>query len=106
MGTPDYISPEVLTESCYDFSVDIWGIGVVMFECLFGYPPFSHDDSKEVCNRVVNWLQYLEFPEDVKVSTEAKMLILGMMNNKEQRLTVKQIKIHPFFRNFDWKTVR
>ena len=34
------------------------------------------------------------------------MLILGMMNNKEQRLTVKQIKVHPFFRNFDWKTVK
>lgn len=54
----------------------------------------------------MNWLQFLEFPDDVKVSTEAKMLILGMMNNRNQRLTVQQIKIHPFFRNFDWNNIR
>ena len=77
-----------------------------MFECLFGYPPFSHDDSKQVCHRVVNWLQFLQFPDDVKASTQAKMLILGMLNNRQQRLTIKQIKIHPFFRNFDWTNAR
>ena len=45
VGTPDYIAPEVLTEQTYDQRVDIWSVGVIMFECLFGYPLFSHEDS-------------------------------------------------------------
>ena len=31
VGTPDYISPEVLTDKTYTHSIDIWGIGVIMF---------------------------------------------------------------------------
>lgn len=31
VGTPDYISPEVLTEKVYSHSIDIWGIGVIMY---------------------------------------------------------------------------
>ena len=45
VGTPDYIAPEVLTEQTYDHRVDIWSMGVIMFECLFGYPLFSHEES-------------------------------------------------------------
>jgi protein-serine/threonine kinase len=62
VGTPDYIAPEVLTEASYDHRVDIWSVGVIMFECLYGYPPFSHEDSKEVCKRVINYEDYLLFP--------------------------------------------
>ena len=65
VGTPDYISPEVLIDKTYDQAIDIWGIGVIMFECLCGYPPFTDEDSSQVCNHVMNWLDYLEFPEDV-----------------------------------------
>jgi protein-serine/threonine kinase len=80
VGTPDYISPEVLTSEYYDYSIDIWSVGVIMFECLFGYPPFS-DDPKQVCQKVVNWVEYLEFPDGFEVSIEAKLLILGMIND-------------------------
>lgn len=59
VGTPDYISPQVLIQKRYTHSVDIWGIGVIMFECLFGYPPFSDETSKQVCHKVANWVEYL-----------------------------------------------
>jgi len=62
VGTPDYISPEVLIEKTYDHSVDLWGAGVIMYECLYGFPPFTDEDSKEVCHKVAHWVDYLEFP--------------------------------------------
>jgi serine/threonine protein kinase len=68
--------------------VDLWGIGVIMYECLFGYPPFTDESSKEVCHKVANWIEYLEFPADVEVSTVAKMLILGLVNDSNRRLTI------------------
>lgn len=73
-----------------------------MFECLFGYPLFSHEDSKEVCQRVMNWEEYLVFPDTPKVSLEAKLLILGMLSSYESRLSISQIKSHPFFDDFNW----
>jgi hypothetical protein len=36
------------------------------------------------------------------VSLEAKLLILGMLSPREHRLTIPQIKINPFFSNFQW----
>ena len=105
VGTPDYIAPEVLTDETYDHRVDIWSVGVIMFECLFGYPLFSHEDSKEVCQRVMNWEEYLIFPESPKVSIEAKLLILGMLSSPEHRLTISQIKDHPFCRDINWGKV-
>eukprot|EP01084_Bolivina_argentea_P082030 148541_1 len=44
VGTPDYIAPEVFSQKGYDKMVDWWSMGVIMFECLVGYPPFYAED--------------------------------------------------------------
>jgi calcium-dependent protein kinase len=41
IGTPYYVSPEVLKgEHPYTKDCDLWSIGVIVFFVLFGYPPF------------------------------------------------------------------
>ncbi|XP_036369528.1 protein kinase C iota type isoform X4 [Octopus sinensis] len=40
-GTPNYIAPEILRGEPYDFSVDWWALGVLMFEMLAGRSPFD-----------------------------------------------------------------
>ncbi len=42
-GTPDYLSPEMITGSGHDESIDIWGIGVLLYELLHKKTPFRHD---------------------------------------------------------------
>ena len=42
-GTPDYMSPEMLTNSGYNYSVDVWAVGVLIFEMSCGYAPFSEN---------------------------------------------------------------
>ena len=40
-GTPNYIAPEMLRGEDYDYSVDFWALGVLMFEMLAGRSPFD-----------------------------------------------------------------
>ena len=45
-GTPSYVAPEILEESRsrrYTRAVDIWSLGVVLYICLCGFPPFSDE---------------------------------------------------------------
>lgn len=78
VGTPYYVAPEVLRGN-YDFSCDVWSMGVILYIMLCGYPPFEGDNNKEIFKNVLK--QNLEFDEgDWKdVSTEAKDLISKML---------------------------
>ena len=53
----------------------------------------------------MQWLEHLEFPKDISSSTEAKMLILGLINDRSRRLSIPEIKKHPFFEGLDWKNL-
>lgn len=44
-GTPDYMAPEMLMNMGYDVSVDVWAVGVLIFEMICGYAPFSSDSN-------------------------------------------------------------
>ena len=53
-GTPEFLAPEVLTDTSYTRAVDWWGLGVLIFEMLVGESPFPGDDEEEVFDSIVN----------------------------------------------------
>lgn len=106
VGTPDYIAPEVFAQTGYGIECDWWSLGVIMYECLVGYPPFYADDPMSTCRKIVNWRRTLVFPDDANLSPQAEDLIRRMICDASQRLTFDQIKRHPFFRGVDWDNIR
>ncbi|CAN6985819.1 unnamed protein product [Brassica oleracea var. botrytis] len=105
VGTPDYIAPEVLLKKGYGMECDWWSLGAIMYEMLVGFPPFYSDDPMTTCRKIVNWRNYLKFPEEARLSPEAKDLICRLLCNVEQRLGTKgadEIKGHPWFRGTEW----
>ncbi|KAJ7979851.1 Non-specific serine/threonine protein kinase [Quillaja saponaria] len=105
VGTPDYIAPEVLLKKGYGMECDWWSIGAIMYEMLVGYPPFYADEPMSTCRKIVNWRTHLKFPEEAKISAEAKDLISKLLCNVDQRLGTKgadEIKAHPWFKGIEW----
>ncbi|XP_062012520.1 uncharacterized protein LOC133729058 [Rosa rugosa] len=105
VGTPDYIAPEVLLKKGYGMECDWWSLGAIMYEMLVGFPPFYSEEPMSTCRKIVNWKTHLKFPEEAKLSAEAKDLICKLLCNVEQRLGTKgayEIKAHPWFKGLQW----
>ncbi|KAE9455474.1 hypothetical protein C3L33_12620, partial [Rhododendron williamsianum] len=106
VGTPDYIAPEVLLKKGYGMECDWWSLGAIMYEMLVGYPPFYSDEPMSTCRKIVNWRTHLKFPEEAKLSPEAKDLISKLLCNVDQRLGTKgayEIKAHSWFKGIEWE---
>ncbi|KAF6762245.1 AGC/NDR protein kinase [Ephemerocybe angulata] len=106
VGTPDYIAPEIFLQKGYGKECDWWSLGAIAFECLVGYPPFCSESTHETYQKIMQWQQYLFFPDDVHLSAEAQNFVTRLITWAEQRLPVEEIKRHPFFFGVDWNTIR
>uniref|UniRef100_A0A4W5MK77 non-specific serine/threonine protein kinase n=1 Tax=Hucho hucho TaxID=62062 RepID=A0A4W5MK77_9TELE len=109
VGTPDYISPEVLKsqggDGYYGRECDWWSVGVFIFEMLVGDTPFYAESLVGTYGKIMDHKNNLNFPDDVQMSNDAKDLICAFLSDREVRLGrngVEEIKRHPFFRNDQW----
>uniref|UniRef100_A0A672U909 non-specific serine/threonine protein kinase n=1 Tax=Strigops habroptila TaxID=2489341 RepID=A0A672U909_STRHB len=115
VGTPDYISPEVLKsqggDGYYGRECDWWSVGVFLYEMLVGDTPFYADSLVGTYSKIMNHKNSLTFPDDNDISKEAKNLICAFLTDREVRLGrngVEEIKRHLFFKNdqWAWETLR
>jgi serine/threonine kinase 38 len=106
VGTPDYIAPEVFAQTGYGQECDWWSLGVIMYESLVGYPPFYAEDPMSTCRKIVNWKKTLVYPDEARLSTDARDLISKLITDSSKRLNFEDIKAHKFFKNLDWAKVR
>uniref|UniRef100_A0A673J6B3 protein kinase C n=1 Tax=Sinocyclocheilus rhinocerous TaxID=307959 RepID=A0A673J6B3_9TELE len=106
-GTPEFLAPEVLTDSMYTRAVDWWGLGVLIYEMLVGESPFPGDDEEEVFDSIVNdEVRYPRFMSPESVSIIQKLL----QKNPEKRLgageqDANEVKRHRFFQGIDWEAL-
>ncbi|XP_044734063.1 serine/threonine-protein kinase N isoform X2 [Chrysoperla carnea] len=103
-GTPEFLAPEVLTETSYTRAVDWWGLGVLIFEMLVGESPFPGDDEEEVFDSIVN--DEVRYPRFLSLEAIAIMRRL-LRKNPERRLgsserDAEDVKKQAFFRNIAW----
>merc|ERR1719412_1653139 len=109
VGTPDYISPEVLKSQGgtgeYGRECDWWSVGVFLYEMLVGDTPFYAESLVGTYGKIMDHQNALSFPDDVDMNPNAESLIRAFLTDRNSRLGkngVHEIKGHPFFRNDQW----
>jgi len=79
VGTPEYISPEVLQAQQGGFShgkdCDWWALGIMMYEILYGEVPFYSESLLQMYGMIMDHKKHLKFPDDPPVSDDAKDLM-------------------------------
>ncbi|KAI9823572.1 MAG: hypothetical protein M1832_002353 [Thelocarpon impressellum] len=96
VGTSQYMAPEVIRGELYDGRCDWWSVGIIMYECLFGYTPFCMENRQETKLKILHHPMSLTFPSDVKVSHKAVDLIENILREKEIRLCSKKYSVNDF----------
>ncbi|CAK5082272.1 unnamed protein product [Meloidogyne enterolobii] len=102
-GTPEYLAPEVIEKKPYDRTVDWWCLGCVLFEMLFGLPPFYSKNQQEMYQKIIN--QQLIIPSNISLSAR-NFLQRILRKNRFERLGARnfdEICFHPFFALIDWE---
>ncbi|KAF9883881.1 rim15, signal transduction response regulator [Aspergillus nanangensis] len=116
VGTPDYLAPETINGVGQDEMSDWWSLGCIMFEFIFGYPPFNAASPDEVFDNILH--RRINWPEDPEefASPEAIGLINKLMTiNPRERIGANveerfpnggtEIRSHPWFSDINWDTL-
>ena len=95
VGTVRYTAPELLKGDGYNDSVDIWGIGVILFMLLTGEFPFDGSNKSSIFKRIKEKrIHFSRYKLDVK---ETKLLRKLLEKNPENRIEIEDILDDPFF---------
>lgn len=105
-GTPYFMSPEQHLGTDYSFDVDYWGLGVTMYRMLTGRMPFGNHASSRVDIKACVLKEHLVFQPVDSVSPVGRALLKQLLARRpSHRLTLEDLKDHPFFAGIDWKVV-
>lgn len=113
VGTPECLPPEVLQHKPYGFSYDWWCFGILMYEMIYGFPPFRDFYQGGIFHLILNNEPlYYKFhpgrlPRKVKISNNAIDLMQKLLcKNPEKRIKPEEIPKHPFFKGIDFDRIK
>ncbi|KAN0025553.1 hypothetical protein ACTFIU_001830 [Dictyostelium citrinum] len=108
LGTPYYISPEIINGNEYGKTVDWWSLGIMVYEILTGDTPYDGNEPTIILKHITQRSNDIYWPESL--SPVAVDFIKGLLTvNPLKRLGANgsgEVKNHPFFAGINWDDVK
>jgi serine/threonine protein kinase len=96
-GTYEYMAPEIFENSAYTEKVDVWSLGILLYELIHGYSPFRAPTLLEIYKNILRKnIRYLDGISEKAVDLISKIL----RYNPKDRPTVQEILTHPFLSEY------
>lgn len=107
-GTPEYMAPEIILNSGYSQPVDWYALGIMLFELLYGRPPFMAQSPMDVFQMILNQKILFTKTFDPAAKSLIKHLCDHDLTKRYGNISggVDVIKNHNFFENVDWAALK
>ncbi|CAH0560693.1 unnamed protein product [Brassicogethes aeneus] len=95
-GTTGYMSPEILEQKAYSELCDVWAIGIIFYQLLFGQRPFRGANDIDIKEKIINDEPFYE-SDRIQVNGDAIHLLKAMLTKSPtNRITTALILDHPY----------
>lgn len=93
-GSPQYMAPELVGQR-YDYRVDMWAFGILMYFTLYGRYPFDGNNVREILLTVLHGT--IEWESDAHIDAKTVSFLKGCLQRKpRKRTTAKAALSHPW----------
>eukprot|EP00091_Calanus_sinicus_P011889 TRINITY_DN2681_c0_g1_i3.p1 TRINITY_DN2681_c0_g1~~TRINITY_DN2681_c0_g1_i3.p1 ORF type:complete len:291 (-),score=96.81 TRINITY_DN2681_c0_g1_i3:62-934(-) len=106
-GTPEYLAPEILQPKGHNKAEDWWALGILIYEMLAGYPPFTDENPFIIYEKIL--AGNIAWPQQVDgVAKDLVRKLLEQDSTKRlgnMKMGTEDVKNHKFFHGIDWSCV-
>ena len=96
VGTPYWLSPEIISRQSYGTEVDIWSMGIMIMEMIDGEPPFYNEPPIQAMKRIRD-MPPPRLQNQSRISPYLDNFLSRMLiKDPKQRATAKELLQHPF----------
>eukprot|EP01083_Nonionella_stella_P128444 389241_1 len=97
-GTPLYMAPELVQEKPYNHTVDLWSLGVILYELFYGKPPFYTNSIYKLVRMIVK--DHIKYPPHPVISKQFEHFINGLLQkNPQKRFNIVHLHKHVFLQH-------
>nr|XP_034982660.1 striated muscle preferentially expressed protein kinase isoform X3 [Zootoca vivipara] len=97
-GTPEFVGPEIVSQSPVSGVTDVWPVGVITYLCLTGISPFVGENDKTTLMNIRNYNVAFEESMFTGLTREAKGFVIKVLVNDRLRPNADQTLEHPWFK--------
>ncbi|XP_008795500.1 mitogen-activated protein kinase kinase 1-like isoform X2 [Phoenix dactylifera] len=111
VGTYNYMSPERISGSSYDYKSDIWSLGLVILECAIGRFPYIPSEQEEGCLSFYELLEAIvdqpppSAPSDQFSPEFCSFISACVQKDPRERMSSLELLSHPFIKKFEDKDI-